>query len=347
MSLISSIGVGVDFKVMDLLMPMHVVIGSDFRIAHVGPTMRRLRANATWIGEDFREVFDIRRPRGLCVGPEGRQETQGITLHVQLVGCQRTMLKGVMAHLPDGNGVLMNFGFGIGVIDAVRTYDLSASDFAPTDLTIEMLYLVEAKSAVMEESRDLNRRLQAAKRAAEIQAQTDPLTGARNRRALEVELQRLIGERLPFGLMHIDLDRFKEVNDTLGHAAGDHVLKIVSDILSEEIRGTDFISRIGGDEFVLVLPDLTTKAAIDALAERIITRIQEPIDFDGVPCQIGASIGSTRTSLYDKPTIERMSRDADIALYESKREGRGRHTCASAAPDAGVRRRASDEVPSA
>ena len=172
----------------------------------------------------------------------------------------------MLTYLPDGNGVLVNLGFGIGVVEAVGAYDLRASDFAPTDLTIEMLYLVEAKSAAMEASRDLNRRLQSAKRTAEQQAQTDPLTGARNRRALDAELGRMIEARIPFGLVHVDLDYFKAVNDTLGHAAGDHVLKTVAQILSGEIRSGDIISRVGGDEFVLVLPDITTKAAIDALA---------------------------------------------------------------------------------
>lgn len=336
MNALAGKGISVDFDALDVLMPMHVIVGDDFRIAHVGPTMRRLRPDAGWEGEDFREVFIVRRPRGFCIGPEGRRNTQGITLHLQLIGGASTSFKGALAYLPKGNGVLLNLGFGIGVIDAVRAYELSASDFAPTDLTIEMLYLVEAKSAAMEASRDLNRRLQGAKRAAEVQAQTDPLTGAGNRRALEIELTRLLEERMPFGLLHVDLDFFKAVNDTLGHAAGDHVLKWVAQILSEEIRSSDFIARVGGDEFVMVLPDLTTKAAIDTLARRLISRIDEPILFDGGTCDVGASVGSTRTSLYDQPTIERMSRDADLALYESKRHGRGRHTCASTLPEGAI-----------
>lgn len=339
--------IGVEFDILDVLMPMHVIVGADFRIVHVGPTMRRLRPDVAWKGEDFRDVFAIRRPSGFRVGPEGRADAQGATLHAQFVEGAKTPLKGVLAYLPGGDGVLINFGFGIGVIDAVRDYDLSASDFAPTDLTVEMLYLVEAKSAAMEESRDLNRRLQSAKRAAELQAQTDALTGARNRRALEIELCRLIDQDLPFGLMNIDLDYFKAINDSMGHAAGDHVLQRVAQILSEEIRGSDVIARVGGDEFVLVLPDMTAEASIVALADRIIKRVQEPIIFDGVACTVAASIGSTRTSLYDHPTIERMSRDADAALYVSKRKGRGVHTCASVTSDAHAGRRATDRRASA
>src|SRR5690606_15394788 len=158
---------------------------------------------------------------------------------------------------------------------------------------------------------------------------------------------RLIAERVPFGLMSLDLDCFKTVNDTLGHAAGDQVLRNVAQILSDEIRGSDFIARVGGDEFVLVLPDLTTQAAIDALAQRIIRRVQEPIMFDGTACEIGTSIGSTRTSLYDEPSIERMSRDADLALCESKRYGRGRHTSATVSPETGAGHSAWDRRASA
>ncbi len=341
MKVVADIGIAVGFDALDVLMPMHVIVGGDFRMSHVGPTMRLLRPDAAWIGEDFRDIFSVRRPRDFLAGGD-RVESQGVTLHVMLKGAG-TPLKGALANLSDGNGALINFGFGIGVIDAVRSYELSASDFAPTDLAVEMLYLVEAKSAAMEESRSLNRRLQLAKRNAELQAQTDPLTGARNRRALDAELDRLISEGLPYGLLVVDLDFFKMINDTMGHAAGDYVLKTVAQILTEEIRGTDTIARVGGDEFVLVLPDMTTEAAIGAMAERIIRRVQEPITFDGQTCAVAASIGSTRTTLYDDPTKEQMSRDADVALYHSKRLGRGRHTCACAAPDSRARR-STDEV---
>lgn len=316
-------------EVLDALMPMHVVVDERMRIVHVGPTMRRLRPGADWVGEQFCEVFEIRRPHGFDKNRGLGPGAHGMTLHVQLREGAKTNLKGVLASLPDGAGSVLNFGFGIGVIDAVRRFELNANDFAPTDLTVEMLYLVEAKSAVMAESRDLNRRLQDARCAAERQAQTDPLTGVRNRRALELEFNRLVEEKLPFGLMVIDLDFFKAINDTLGHAAGDHVLKTVAGIITEETRRSDTVARVGGDEFTVLLPDVTSRTAIEAMSERIIRRVGQPINFEGVPCHVAASIGSTRSNLYAAPTIEEMSHDSDIALYHSKRQGRGRHTCAS------------------
>lgn len=143
-------------------------------------------------------------------------------------------------------GAFLNLSFGIGVAEAVRRHALTVEDFAATDLTVEMLYLVEAKTAVMDELRNLNRRLQGAKVAAEEQALTDQLTGLRNRRALDLQMKALIRLGASFGLMHIDLDFFKQVNDTLGHAAGDHVLREVARVLTQETRATDMAARVGG-----------------------------------------------------------------------------------------------------
>ncbi|MFC6759321.1 GGDEF domain-containing protein [Sulfitobacter porphyrae] len=152
--------------------------------------------------------------------------------------------------------MIVNLSFGISIVDGVRDYALSNADFAATDLAIEMLYLIEAKTAAMDESRRLNLRLQGAKIAAEQEADTDALTGLGNRRALNNVLTRMVAGRVPFAVMQIDLDYFKSVNDTLGHAAGDHVLQTVAQIMVEETRNKDTVARVGGDEFTVVLVDV-------------------------------------------------------------------------------------------
>jgi diguanylate cyclase (GGDEF)-like protein len=228
---------------------------------------------------------------------------------------------------------MINLSFGIGVTEAVRRHGLTEVDFAPTDLTVEMLYLAEAKSAVVGELRDLNLRLQGAKIAAEEQALTDTLTGLRNRRALDIALGELTRHGHAFGLMHIDLDFFKQVNDTLGHAAGDHVLRVVARILTAQTRSSDTVARVGGDEFVVILPEMSDTARLGQVARRIIENLTQPIYFEGQSCRISASIGVTVSTFYPSPQADRMLSDADDALYASKRAGRGRAQFFTPPPD--------------
>jgi len=220
----------------------------------------------------------------------------------------------------------MNLSFGISVIDAVQEYKLTSADFAATDLTIEMLYLVEAKSAAMEASRKLNLRLQGAKIAAEEQAYTDTLTGLKNRRAIEHVLGRSFDWGTPFALMQVDLDWFKTVNDTLGHAAGDHVLQTVAKVLVEETRDKDTVARIGGDEFLIMLPDTHDPEVIEAIAGRIIRCLTEPIPYQGDLCRISASIGTALFEPGQSVSVEEVVHMADVALYASKRAGRSQHS---------------------
>ena len=148
------------------------------------------------------------------------------------------------------------------------------------------------------------------------------LTGLRNRRALTMVLQGLMRSGMPLGLMHIDLDYFKSVNDTLGHAAGDHVLRFVAQVLQRETRAEDTVARVGGDEFVLVCPGMTEQRRLKAVARRIIEQLSQPIDFEGQTCKISASIGIAMSTQYDQPDPDQMHSDADEALYASKRAGR-------------------------
>ncbi len=309
--------------VLNALCPMHLVLSATGHVAHAGETLRKLRPADQLVNARFLELFEVQRPRGLSSMQDLRRAS-GARLHLQFRDAPRTGFKGIL--VPWQDGAVVNLSFGISILDAVRDYALTSADFAATDMTVEMLYLVEAKSAAMEASRKLNQRLQVAKIAAEEQAFTDTLTGLKNRRALDHVLDRLGDSGAPFALMHLDLDYFKSVNDTLGHAAGDHVLQQVARILVDETREQDTIARVGGDEFVLVLHGLTDPARLDRIARRIIERLQTPIPFEGDTCRIAGSIGTTHSDLYRHPDVAAMMADADVALYASKREGRARHT---------------------
>lgn len=303
------------------LMPMYLALDDTGKITAIGPTLARLIPNGPAIGCGFFDIMQVLRPAEITSTADLAARA-GDRLHLTLLGAADVSLRGVAVPVQAG-GLVINLSFGIGVIDAVRHHALTAADFAPTDLAVEMLYLVEAKSAVMAELRNLNLRLQGAKMAAEEQALSDTLTGLRNRRALDATLGGLIGQGTGFGLMHIDLDFFKQVNDTRGHAAGDHVLRAVARVLLAETRVSDTVARVGGDEFVVVLPGLPEVSQLALIARRIIDKMTEPIDFEGSPCCISASIGLTVSTHYDRPDADRMLSNADHALYASKRAGRG------------------------
>lgn len=309
---------------LEALMPLHVVLSLDGRIVAVGPLLRRLRPHARLTGRPFAEVFEVTRPAGLA-DAAALIAAMPNRMRLRLRDAPQTTFKGQCVPIAGGS-VLINLSLGISLAEAVAEYRLTAKDFAPTDLTIEMLYLVEANAAAMTASRDLNARLQCAKLAAEEQAFTDTLTGLKNRRALDLVLRRTVETGVAFSLLHIDLDYFKAVNDTRGHAAGDLILRKVARHMVRLTREGDTVARVGGDEFVILLRDITGIPELNRISERLIARIEEPVMYEGQPCTISASIGIAVSTSYSMPTPEAMLRDSDAALYASKRRGRARYT---------------------
>ncbi len=309
-------------KIFDKLMPMAVSILPTGHIGHVGPTISKLRPDYKFVGRRFLEVFAIRRPRKKISNFSDLQGIAGSKLRLEFRHGLSTLMKGVLVAANGGDCLIVNLSFGFQLTEAVRQFGLSNGDFSQTELAIEMLYLIEAKTAVMEESRRLNQRLHGARLAAEQQALTDPLTKLKNRRAMDQILQDLVVTGVPFGLMHVDLDYFKAVNDTLGHAAGDHVLQVAAKILTHETRDCDTVARVGGDEFVLIFEDLVDKNRLMKIASRIVRQLEVPVNFEGKICRISGSIGYTTSTFYDVPDLDQMLSDADVALYASKHKGR-------------------------
>ena len=303
-------------------MPLFLRVNRAGTIIAIGPTLARMQSQQGLLHRPFFDCFLVRRPQGINSLADLRRMT-GNALHLRLQHHPDQPLRASVARLEDG--VLLNLSFGIAVQEAVRDFALTAADFAATDLSVELLYLIEAKSAAMAASQRLNTRLQGAKIAAEEQAFTDTLTGLKNRRAMDHVLGRLAAAGGGFSLMHLDLDYFKAVNDNLGHAAGDHVLQHVARVLLRETRKSDTIVRVGGDEFVLILVGEENRATLRGIAERLIDQLEQPIQFEGKPCQISASIGIARSRDYAEADPWQMLVDADTALYVSKRNGRAQH----------------------
>ena len=159
------------------------------------------------------------------------------------------------------------------------------------------------------------------------QALHDPLTGLGNRRyldgALEQAAVRCASSGRTLALFHIDLDRFKQINDSLGHAAGDHVLIHAAQLLKSMARAEDEIARVGGDEFVLACTTDGERQSLVDLAERFLKALREPILFAGHLCRFGASIGiaAAQGAQID---AKALMVNADIALYRAKANKRKR-----------------------
>jgi diguanylate cyclase (GGDEF)-like protein/PAS domain S-box-containing protein len=159
-------------------------------------------------------------------------------------------------------------------------------------------------------------------------ASVDPLTSLLNRasfaESLNLALSRHLRVNTAIALLYLDIDRFKLVNDTYGHAAGDALLKAFANYLKQSVRQSDVIGRFGGDEFCIVLDDIKTSANAITVAEKILATVRTPVVFENQTLTISTSIGiafAQKTHL----SGEQLIATADTALYKAKQAGRNRH----------------------
>jgi diguanylate cyclase (GGDEF)-like protein len=307
------------------LMPLHAILTPEGEVLAAGPMLSRLFPGAPVVGRSFLSLFEIRGGPGRISDMAGLTARLFQKLHVSPHGMTSGLrLRGMAVPLSDGRGVLVNLSFGIDVVRAVRQLHLSDADFAPTELAMELLYLAEAIAAVRGEMRELSLRLVDARQQAQQEALTDPLTGLRNRRACDSFLSRLCREASGFSLIHIDLDYFKQVNDKLGHAAGDHVLQRVARTLTGLARSSDCLARVGGDEFMVVMPGLTDADRLISIGEAIVEALACPIPFHGEVCCISGSVGFAIVPEGISASPAEVLSEADMMLYAAKEAGRGR-----------------------
>jgi diguanylate cyclase (GGDEF)-like protein len=169
------------------------------------------------------------------------------------------------------------------------------------------------------------RQLEDSQRQLEQIAYFDSLSGLANRRMFNDELKRMVAASLRSGhclaLVLIDLDHFKQINDTLGHDAGDAMLVAVAQRLLSAMRETDRVVRLGGDEFAILLPEVDGTAAVERVCERIFAALAPPVMHRGSTMQPRASVGAALCPGAAR-TPDELYKAADIALYESKRAGR-------------------------
>ncbi|MBK6568184.1 PAS-domain containing protein [Candidatus Aalborgicola defluviihabitans] len=180
---------------------------------------------------------------------------------------------------------------------------------------------------------DITERKQAEERI-RVLALQDALTGLPNRLSLneqlEQALQRAQANGSEFAVLFMDLDGFKKVNDQCGHDVGDALLVRVAHLLRETVRQTDVVARLGGDEFILLLHDIAGTGMVVSLADKIVASIGAPTTLNGLPVQVGASIG---IAIYPQHglTREMLLKAADQAMYVVKTHGKSGHRLAGAA----------------
>ncbi|MDZ8227165.1 CHASE2 domain-containing protein [Nostoc sp. ChiVER01] len=156
----------------------------------------------------------------------------------------------------------------------------------------------------------------------------DPLTGLSNRKFFAEQLCESLcwaqHNNLVLGLLFVDLDGFKQINDTLGHEAGDRLLMTIAGRLSNSLRASDTVSRLGGDEFTVILRAIPNVQIAAKIATKILTSISKPIILDGYPIRVSASIGISIYP-YNSQDSETLMKQADAAMYRAKHQGKNRY----------------------
>jgi diguanylate cyclase len=278
----------------NLSLDMICVAGFDGRFKRVNPAFERC------LGYKPEEL--VGRPFLDFVHPEDRELTEREA-----------------ASIPDGNGTVQFRNRYLAKDGAIHWLEWMSSP-------------MEAEGVIYAVARDVTDR-HALEQELEALSHRDPLTGLFNRRRFEEELRRQLAYTRRYGkggaLLMIDLDRFKQINDELGHAVGDEALRHVAELLSTNLRASDtvardvdaMVARLGGDEFVVLLPEADSDAA-RAVAERLAAVVGEsPLEIDGRVVELRVSIG---VAMFDEdgiPPEQELLAAADRAMYLAKASG--------------------------
>jgi len=194
----------------------------------------------------------------------------------------------------------------------------------PDGSVIEVLRTPLPEGGFVQTYTDVTKRRQAEAFIAKL-ASEDPLTGLPNRRVFRASIEKLSGsedERTEFAVLFLDLDRFKIINDTLGHRIGDMLLVEVAKRLQQSLRPHDVLARLGGDEFAIVMPSFKSRAALAAAANAIVEAVAQPYEIDGHRIRSTVSIGIA-IGPGDGGNADELLMAADLALYAVKTSGRG------------------------
>ncbi len=169
-------------------------------------------------------------------------------------------------------------------------------------------------------------------------AHHDALTALLNRASFREAVERALDQGRRCVLLYLDLDRFKPINDTLGHLVGDKVLQAVAERIAGQLRKADVGGRLGGDEFAVLLVDCQSGGDATRASQRLITEIEKPMQIDNLSVSVGVSVGMAFTG-EESLSTEMLLRNADLALYAAKKEERGTYRCYEAGMESALLQR--------
>ncbi len=224
-------------------------------------------------------------------------------------------------------------GRGINIQFAGKTYNITSDRIQILDLLVSSFENAVEKNTelnlTIQNLNETQRELLKTKEMLNKLASYDALTDIYNRRVFKkiaIDLLALaVRKKRKFAILHLDLDNFKSINDTLGHKAGDEVLKITAVKLTDILRGEDITGRIGGDEFAVVLMDFDNKDGVDFVANKIIESFKKPIKINGEDIFVTLSLGIAILNEYSISTYAELLQKADMAMYEAKKSGKSQY----------------------
>jgi diguanylate cyclase (GGDEF)-like protein len=285
------------------------------------------------VGLRFGELFEVATPRIPCSFDSFAAVPRSLFL---LASRTRPglLLRGQILHDPAADCLFFVGSPWMTETTAFASLGLTLHDFAASDAVVDYVLLLQNQTTALDEARALTARLHDTAEQLTHQAFHDSLTGLPNRARLLDHLQRKLLEPKTSGhrlaVLTLDLDGFKAVNDTYGHSAGDEVLAVVGNRLRAAARDGDLIARFGGDEFAFVLEpaggQFDEQAAV-RVAERVLSALATVVplpSFPAITVPLSASIGIAYSG-GGADTAEELLRNADLAMYAAKAEGRSRY----------------------
>ena len=318
-----SAGWGLAAELLDKVFPFHLVLDPELTVRQLGSSLRKLCPGAE-VGSPFGAVGRVVTPRGVTDYATMRDRPGALFLLETTSGHLR--LRGQVLHDPAADVLVFVGSPWITDLASIGELGLTLEDFAVSDNVVDYLLLLQSQATALTQARDLADRLQESGAELQHQATHDALTGLPNRRLLAdrfgqaLRLDARAGTST--GLLLIDLDRFKEVNDTFGHHVGDELLQKVGPRMVGELRNIDTVARLGGDEFAVLLPNVGGVAEAERVADRLQAALEAPFHVHGIDLNVEASAGIVISGQHGSDVITLMQR-ADIAMYAAKSQNLG------------------------